>query len=133
MSSMNRHHQEIVNGKGRCSVPMWMGGLPSGFCDRPAYGRQPLPEIVRPSYRYRMPDPSAPPYAPGLACESHHGPSLKEHIKGKTVLRFSKPPGPDSEFIEAECDGASVSVGAWLADGDHWLLVLPPTTPTEGK
>lgn len=38
MASTSKHHHELTNGKGRCSVPMWCGGLPSGFCDEDAFG-----------------------------------------------------------------------------------------------
>ena len=40
MSQLSTHHQELVNGEGRCSVPMWMMGIPSGFCDALAYGKE---------------------------------------------------------------------------------------------
>ena len=38
MASTSKHHHELTNGVGKCSVPMWMGGFPAGFCDKPAYG-----------------------------------------------------------------------------------------------
>lgn len=61
MASMSKHHEELTAGIGKCSKPMWDGtGMPAGFCDRPAYGRQePLRRDV---------------YCPGLACPQHGGP-----------------------------------------------------------
>jgi len=36
MARIQKHHKELTNGVGKCSVPMWRGGLPAGFCDQPA-------------------------------------------------------------------------------------------------
>ena len=33
MATLSEHHRMLTNGVGKCSVPMWMGGLPAGFCD----------------------------------------------------------------------------------------------------
>lgn len=76
MARTSKHHHELTNGVGKCSVPMWMGGCPSGFCDEPAYGR-PVPskmyrngwtgEMMRMDSRYNG-------YVPGLACVAHGGP-----------------------------------------------------------
>ena len=76
MASMLKHHHELTNGVGKCSVPMWMNGCPAGFCDKEAYGRQ--TQAYRDRFkmfghvdpRYR-PQPA---YAPGLACLTHGGP-----------------------------------------------------------
>jgi len=65
MACMNKHHQELTDGVGKCSVPMWSGGCPAGFCDLPAYGKQ-------------IPQPYRQAYAPGLACPFHGGPIKKE-------------------------------------------------------
>ena len=72
----SRHHHELTDGVGKCSVPMWAGGCPAGFCDEPAYG-EPEPsetyrlggygEIRREDGRYAG-------YVPGLACWNHAGP-----------------------------------------------------------
>lgn len=71
MSSTSKHHQELTNGVGKCSVPMWCGGLPEGFCDKDAYGEQTKEYLSRfPRWdKYRQPA-----YAPGLACSGHGGP-----------------------------------------------------------
>jgi len=38
MSTLSEHHKKLnERGEGKCSVPMWCGGLPAGFCDQPAY------------------------------------------------------------------------------------------------
>ena len=55
-------HKKLVNGKGKCSVPMWSGGCPAGFCDKPAYGP---PEEGQTRYDG---------YVPFLACWWHGGP-----------------------------------------------------------
>lgn len=78
MSSCGQHHHELdESGKGLCSVPMWMGGLPAGFCDKTAYGkptkcggyRHPYTgEIMRHDGKYSG-------YVPGLACPVHGGPN----------------------------------------------------------
>ena len=62
MARMSSHHQTLTNGVGKCSVPMWSGGCPAGFCDADAFGL-PLPGAT-----YRG-------YVPGLACPAHGGPS----------------------------------------------------------
>lgn len=80
MSTMATHHQELTNGEGKCSVPMWRyPGVPAGFCDRSAYGEQEKPKfwyrdrdnnLLRSDGRYEG-------YAPGLACYHHSGPKEK--------------------------------------------------------
>lgn len=79
MANMSKHHRELTNGVGKCSVPMWMGGCPAGFCDKPAFGHRPEPkrgetfrdvytgETVRMDGKYNG-------YVPGLACPAHGGP-----------------------------------------------------------
>jgi len=65
MAKCSKHHEELTDGEGKCSVPMWMGGLPAGFCDEPAYGK--------PEGRFNAYDG----YVPSLACFSHGGPENK--------------------------------------------------------
>lgn len=73
----SRHHMETdEKGVGKCSVPLWYGGMPAGFCDAPAFGAR-LPcreyraahsgEVIREDGRYAG-------YVPGLACPAHGGP-----------------------------------------------------------
>ena len=75
MSRMQDHHEKLTNGKGKCSVPMWNSGCPSGFCDADAFGsRPPAKEYMGPAgYLYRM-DGKYAGYIPGLACPAHGGP-----------------------------------------------------------
>ena len=116
MSSIGKRHREIMNGSGKCSVPMWSMGLPAGFCDRPAYGEPP---------------PTQERYVPALACSGHGGPTLKKFLADKLVIRFDGSPGPEGpRFVEAERGGTSVNAGDWVKDGDDWLLVI--AEPTEG-
>lgn len=76
MSTLNKWHKELIDGVGKCSVPMWMGGCPAGFCDEPAYGERPKCasyQTVGGEY-YRL-DGRYSGYVPGLACVAHGGPS----------------------------------------------------------
>lgn len=117
MARLNdRHEIGTPLGQGKCSKPMWDGyGMPAGFCDEPAYGPQ---------------NHKVPKAAPELACRRHGGPTLAEAITGRVVIRFGGPPGPEAgRFVEVERDGASISYGDWVQDGDYWLLVLPEPTP----
>ena len=86
MSVMQKCHQELdEHGIGKCSVPMWMGGLPAGFCDQPAYGERPSCEtlkradgtLMRLDGRYEG-------YIPGLACPHHGGPTTRVFRDGDT-------------------------------------------------
>jgi hypothetical protein len=71
MSCYQAHHMANVCGKeGKCSVPMWQGGAPSGFCDHPAFGEQ-----YSNDYRWR---PREKPFAIGYCCDHHDGPSAIE-------------------------------------------------------
>lgn len=63
MSQISKCHRELTNGVGKCSVPMWMNGLPAGFCDAPAYGEQ----TAAGKHAYSG-------YVPALACPRHGGP-----------------------------------------------------------
>jgi hypothetical protein len=72
---LSKHHKELTNGKGKCSVPMWMGGCPAGFCDKDAFG-----ERTETTWR-RMADGRVLPddgkysgHVPALACPAHGGP-----------------------------------------------------------
>lgn len=68
MATPLRHHLQLdANGLGKCSVPMWSGRVPAGFCDRDAYGKQ-----VRPGV-----------YCPGLACPNHGGPLAPDAGEGE--------------------------------------------------
>lgn len=58
-------------GIGKCSVPMWCGGVPAGFCDDNAYG-EPDPER---RHIYSG-------YVPFLACPGHGGPTVRVFLDG---------------------------------------------------
>lgn len=78
MQSSKCHH-ELIDGVGKCSVPMWMGGMPAGFCDEPAYGKPPPSETYRTAWgEERRFDGRYSGYVPGLACPSHGGPQHQE-------------------------------------------------------
>jgi len=63
--------------KGRCQVPMWMGGTPAGFCDQPAFGVY----IEGPTFRdgwtgeVRRMDGKWKGFSGGLCCPNHSGPN----------------------------------------------------------
>ena len=78
MSTTMKHHRELTNGVGKCSVPMWMNGSPAGFCDKPAFGERPECKEWRNAYTGRMNrfDGLYNGYVPGLACAGHGGPRL---------------------------------------------------------
>jgi hypothetical protein len=70
---LSKHHEELTNGVGKCSVPMWGGGVPAGFCDEPAFGKQ------EPGQRRYGEWSTAwgkwfDGYCSGLACYNHGGP-----------------------------------------------------------
>ena len=88
MSSIGKHHQELnEQGVGKCSVPMWMGGSPAGFCDKEAYGVPPrssrifnygIMEEQRTDGRYDG-------YVPALACIGHGGPKSRVFRDGNVI------------------------------------------------
>jgi hypothetical protein len=77
MSTLSEHHKKLTNGVGRCSVPMWKGGIPDGFCDQPAFGERPAAKVHRrwDGFEYRD-DGRYTGFVPGLACPAHGGPRL---------------------------------------------------------
>lgn len=78
MATCSEHHFKLNDqGVGKCSVPMWQGGCPAGFCDKDAFGERPpskqfrdanTGELFRADLRYNG-------YVPGLACPIHGGPN----------------------------------------------------------
>lgn len=75
---LSNHHKELTNGVGKCSVPMWMGGLPAGFCDEPAYGPQEEDQTRYGKwYDNWQPRKWFPGYCSGLACYAHGGPAAE--------------------------------------------------------
>ena len=125
MAKTSEHHHKLTNGVGKCSVPMWVGGLPGGFCDQPAFGKRPPCDEWRDAYtgeRHRL-DGKFNGYTPGLACPAHGGPDCPEiHIV------FDAPPGPEgAQFVEVEdATGASIRFGEWRERPDGlWSLSFP--------
>jgi len=56
---------------GKCRVPMWMGGVPSGFCGEPANGPQLPFEVLYEDRGWQRGDA---PYCFGPCCPQHGGP-----------------------------------------------------------
>lgn len=80
MSRISEYHRAKCGVEGKCSVPVWRMGSPSGFCDRPAYGQQyefgsgyENPSWLRPG-QWAGGGGRQRPYAPDLCCEAHGGP-----------------------------------------------------------
>lgn len=76
MGTTSRHHQQLnEKGEGKCSVPMWQMGLPSGFCDNTAYSKHKGGKYYNDPYtgerRYLNGAYSG--YVPALACPTHGG------------------------------------------------------------
>ena len=94
----SEHHKKLTNGVGKCSVPMWMGGLPAGFCDEDAYGkyipgdtfRHPNGDIIRFDGKYAG-------YVPHLACPGHGGPKRKDVAHRGDPCEFCGTPHADVE------------------------------------
>ena len=77
MARLSRHHEVLTDGIGKCSVPVWIGGCPAGFCDEPAYGKQEEGQMRHGGW-YRTPRVWFPGYCAGLACYAHGGPKAYE-------------------------------------------------------
>lgn len=75
MAVCSKHHKELTNGKGKCSVPMWCQGVPAGFCDADAFGKPTPCETFsgRDGRSIRL-DGKYNGYVPYLACPAHGGP-----------------------------------------------------------
>jgi hypothetical protein len=138
MASTQKHHHELTNGVGKCSVPMWRMGCPDGFCDKPAYGERPEPpyyyrngwtgERCRSDGRYNG-------HVPGLACPAHGGPEAPPApVEPFFDIVFDGPPAHESgRFVEVEDEtGKSISIGEWVKrDNDLWALRIPRTALTK--
>ena len=75
MSVMWECHKKLNEmGEGKCSLPMWMGGMPAGFCDKPAYGF----ETKEHEELMRCRNESQ--FIPGLACPAHGGPKKEQAV-----------------------------------------------------
>lgn len=99
MARTGPEHSPGCGIEGKCSVLMWDGGGPSGFCDRPAYGEQydfdsgyADPSWLRPG-QWSGGGGRQRPYAPAFCCDGHGGPSAN-------AVRF-------------------------VRDGDMWCAFLP--------
>lgn len=83
---LSKHHQELTDGVGKCSVPMWSGGCPAGFCDEQAYGeRPPGSEYLDVAGELRRTDGRYAGYIGGLACPKHGGPQHDEQREARAA------------------------------------------------
>ena len=74
MSVLSKHHKELTNGVGKCSVPMWCRGMPGGFCDNEAYSKQTAKDKQWRELSNRFI------YVPALACPAHGGLEKKQAL-----------------------------------------------------
>ena len=81
---MSKKHQEVgKDGIGWCSVPMWLNGMPAGFCDCAAYGEElPYKTYCDHSGKTRRYDGKTIHYILGLACPAHGGPTSRCYRDG---------------------------------------------------
>lgn len=70
MASLLPWHNDLIDGKGKCSVPLWIVGMPAGFCEVEAYGGR--TSIGRNRYNG---------FVPALACFRHGGPYARAEEK----------------------------------------------------
>lgn len=80
MSRISASHENVdANGVGKCSVPMWVNGVPAGFCDKPAYGKQVSCRMIWNACngQYQREDGKYDGYVPALACPGHGGPASR--------------------------------------------------------
>lgn len=104
MTRMNSHHQQLNDqGEGRCSVPMFSGVGPAGFCDKPAYVERPdSPERYNHcSQSYYREDGRYSGYVPGLACRGHGGPEFRTFKDGDAWCAVK----PDFIDLQASVSG----------------------------
>lgn len=86
MSRIAPHHAPGCGITGKCSIPMWSSGTPTGFCDNEAYGEQyaegtshaPGHWSRRDSNGFHLNPHNRPPYAPGFCCKQHGGPGADD-------------------------------------------------------
>lgn len=108
----------FIKEAGRCSVPMWMGGLPSGCCGADAYGVQVEGIEVRMGRELRRLDGKFNGYASGLACPRHAGPEeigprVFEDGLSKTGRRMWCAVYEDFENLQES--PAEFHINAWVA------------------
>ena len=83
MARMSDHHQTLnEQGEGKCSMPLWIKGVPAGFCDDPAYGKQ-TPRTYRDANgEVKQFDWKYNGVVPALACGLHGGPEFRTFKDG---------------------------------------------------
>jgi hypothetical protein len=110
VSALLEHHRTLTHGVGKCSLPMWIDGMPAGFCDAPAYGN-PTTEGRQRTARWEN-GRAFPLYIPALACPAHGGPALRDvaHLgdpcRGCGVAHddVASGPCPSPTLVEARND-----------------------------
>lgn len=81
MSVCGPLHKELNDqGYGKCSIPMWQGGMPAGFCDHIAFG-----------FRTKEGKRRYDGYVMYLACYGHGGPQYNQSIPKDAPHHFGDP------------------------------------------
>lgn len=83
MSTLSEHHQQLnERGEGKCSVPMWSGGVPNGFCDNVAYSNHKGGKYwIHPQTNEKVfTDGTYAGYVPALACVIHGGKTKEQAV-----------------------------------------------------
>ena len=89
----SKHQTLDENGRGLCSVPMWMMGCPAGFCDEEAYSERPEPPYYYKDGRTgqrRRGDCRYDGYVPALACPAHGGEKTRVFKDGNMFCAVEK-------------------------------------------
>ena len=116
---LSEAHKPKCGVEGRCSVAMFSGGVPNGFCDDPAWGEQ---------YEGRFQVKHNPPLALGYCCPKHGGPDRGD-------VRFIKDGShwcafyPGFENLQESEAGFGLTQEAAFAD----LLVVSPAPQAGGE
>jgi len=83
---MSRHsecHEKVdAEGRGKCGVPMWCGGMDAGFCNREAFGPQTPRDTFIDKDGIRMRYGGGRAYPNMLCCPDHGGPATRVFMDG---------------------------------------------------
>ncbi|WP_370309256.1 hypothetical protein [Sphingobium abikonense] len=110
MARLSDHHQPKCGVEGKCSVPMWSGYGPDGFCDKPAWGEQ---------YSEREPSRGqSGRHAP------HHWPQRDRNGFYPSHLVHLRPPMADG-YCCANHGGPREDQIRFVKDGNMWCAFMP--------
>lgn len=110
MSPINGHHAPGCGLEGKCSVPMFSGYGPSGFCDQPAWGEQYSEREPSRGQSGRYANPTWP-----VRDRDGYYPSHLAHLRPAFAQSFCCPAhgGPKEDGIR------------FVRDGNAWCAFMP--------